>query len=64
MKHEREKNVKDSKEALREVSTINKESHNEFNALELKIDFAIRKYEELSVQKQCEDVDNEQIVEY
>ena len=49
---------------MREGLTINKELCNECNILELKIEFAIRKYEELSFQKYCKNVDNEQIIEY
>lgn len=63
MTHEKEKNVKYLKEALRENLKNSKELHNEHNRFELKIDFAIIKYKELSFQNQYEDVDNEKIIE-
>ena len=49
---------------MREGLTSNKELFDECNRLELKMQFAIRKYEELSFQKYCKNVDNEQIIEY
>ena len=48
---------------MKEGLKIDKELCNECNRLELKMEFAIRKYEELSFQKKCEDVDYEHIME-